>query len=43
MKDKVKYKSVKLEETVYAKLQYLKKKHKHASLSETIDKHIEVK
>jgi len=38
MADKLKYKSVKLEETVYLKLQYKKKKHGCKSLSEVIDK-----
>ena len=38
MKEKIVYKSVKLEDTVYAKLQYLKKKHNCKSLSKVIDK-----
>jgi predicted CopG family antitoxin len=32
------YKSVKIEDEVYLKLQYLKKKHKCSSLSEVINK-----
>jgi len=37
-KKKIKYHSVKLEEAVYLKLQYLKKKYDCSSLSAVIDK-----
>ena len=36
----IKYKSVKLEEAAYAKLQYAKKRFKCSSLSEVVDKYI---
>ena len=37
-KDLKKYRSIKVEEEVYHKLQYLKRKHKASSISEVIDK-----
>jgi len=38
VKDKIKYNSVKLEEAVYHKLQYLKRKYDCKSISKVIDK-----
>ena len=39
-KKKLKYKSVKLEESAYAKLQYVKKRFNCSSLSEVVEKFI---